>query len=95
MNSHENESLHSNYQSSSKSKDTKKEKTGLQNSLNGEDNGSRSMDSLDFLPPTLKRVSKGSWAPLLTSHLSTVGSSIVVGVDNLAVNQVRLFDLKY
>lgn len=42
----------------------------------------------DYLPPNLRHVSKSSWGCLLTSHLSTFGSSIIVGFDNLAVNQV-------
>jgi hypothetical protein len=43
---------------------------------------------IEYLPPNLRHVPSSSWSLLLTSHLSTFGSSIIVGFDNLAVNQV-------
>jgi len=46
---------------------------------------------VDFLPPNLKNVPKSAWAGIVSSHLATGGASLVVGKDNVAVNQLIRF----
>lgn len=53
-----------------------------------------SVSDMEYLPPNLRHVSVPSWGCLLTSHLSTFGTSIIVGFDNLAVNQVCIYTSK-
>lgn len=56
---------------------------------NKRNNRKSAADEMDYLPPNPKHVPKSYWGPLLSSHLATFGSSIVVGNDIEAVNQVR------